>query len=138
MSPGKPKCKIVLFFQNTVYPGYMWHQETESIQFGLKVWFVIMTLIPRRNNAQLGLMKVVNLSRSKDLTDRTLWPPFAHYHRYRSDTSSLIPFAEFKFLESKRKLCLFLLESGVSIWAQSVEADVLRAFEQTWPPRPVS
>ena len=65
VSPGKPKCKIVLFFQNTVYPGYMWRQETESIQFGLKVWFVIMTLIPRRNNAQLGLMKVVNLSRSK-------------------------------------------------------------------------
>ena len=103
VSPGKPRCKTVLFFQNIVYPGYMRRQETESIQFRLKVWFVIMTLILRRNNAQLGLMKVVTLSRSKDLTDRTLWPPFAHHHCYHSDTNSLIHFAEFKFLERARE-----------------------------------
>ena len=99
---GSPGVRL-LFFQNIVYPGYVRCQETESIQFRLKVWFVIMTLILRRNNAQLGLMKVVTLSRSKDLTDRTLWPPFAHHHCYHSDTNSLIHFAEFKFLERARE-----------------------------------
>ena len=103
VSPGKPRCKIVLFFQNIVYLGYMWCQETESIQFRLKVWFVLMTLIPRRNNAQLSLRKVVKLTRCKDPTDRTLWLPFAHYHCYHSDTNSLIHFAEFKFLERARE-----------------------------------
>ena len=81
----------------------MWCQETESIQSRLKVWFVIMILIPWKNNAQLSLMKGVNLTRSKDLTDTTLRPPFVHFHCYHSDTNLLIHLAEFKFLERTRE-----------------------------------